>query len=387
LDINEARRIFEEPEPFVAEQWLRFLSDEQMGVEDSILARIKSTDDFELHIVFGGAGTGKTQILLLLASELQEAGLTVGYFTTSGVRRLVQRAGLDIPPETSTKGAVHLLDDPLEVGQLIKAIERAESSRARALVVAVDPFQWTERTSFLKLSQILGEFAEVGEIQRQSLEDLRHIRYGMPRNIYYLKTAFRQTREAGIRSLELTDSVFQRMNPYVRPDKQEAFNKITEPFIQRILTDLEHVTPGGSFRVEENVGTQEIWAAIAKVAERRDRWDWTEPVLFVYDGSQLSAQWDMHRVPINGVSDRLGFNPSSTIQDVLLELNARIEKFLHPAGVRGQEFQDVIICLGRQKWSQLSRAKAGLTNDAWKTFMPIHTFTTRAIDSVHIVID
>ena len=386
MDINQARKIFEEPEPFVAEQWLCFLSDEQMDVEDSIVSKVLVTEDFELHMILGGAGTGKTQILLLLASELQEAGIKVGYFTTSGVRRLVERAGLDIPPETSTKGAVHLLDDPLEVGQLVKAMERARNSGARALVVAVDPFQWTERTSFLKLKLILGEFPRVGEISRQSLQGLWS-KFEVPKNIYYLKTAFRQTREAGIRSLELTDSVFRRMNPYVRSDKQEAFSEITEPFVQKILNDLDHVTPGGYFRVEENVGAREMWLAIAKVAERRDRWTWTEPLLFVYDGGQLSAQWDLDRVPVLGVSDRPGFNPNSTIQDVLQQLNARIEKYLNPAGVRGQEFQDVIICLGRQKWSQLSRAKVGLNNDAWKTFMPIHTFTTRAIDSVQILVN
>jgi hypothetical protein len=128
-----------------------------MNVEDQILEAIKTDSTFQFHIVLGGAGTGKTQVLLLLADELKEAGLKVGYFTTLGVRTMIEKAGLDMPRESCAKGAVHLVDDPQEVGQVTEALRLAKDRQARALVVAIDPFQWTERTAFLKLATILGD--------------------------------------------------------------------------------------------------------------------------------------------------------------------------------------------------------------------------------------
>ena len=86
MDIKKAQEIFEEPEPFVAEQWLRFLSDEQINLEDEILGQLGDNSQFQFHIILGGAGTGKTQVLLLLAQELQDSGHRVGYFTTPGVK-------------------------------------------------------------------------------------------------------------------------------------------------------------------------------------------------------------------------------------------------------------------------------------------------------------
>ncbi len=386
MDIDAAKRIFDEPEPKVAQQWLRFLSDEQMDLVDEVLERLRENQGFEFHIILGGAGTGKTQVLLLLASELHDAGEQVGYFTTPGVRRMVTRAGLDMPRENLSSGSIHLLDDPVEVGQVVKALDRARSCGAKALVVAVDPFQWTERTAFLKLSLILGDLKGVGELQGQSLQGVWHKFYDVPRYSYFLKTAYRQTRRTGAGSLDLSASIFQRMNPYVREDKKRRFEEITQPFVERVLNGLQHSTEGGLFRIHEEGTSRILWEAVARVAARQDRWSWTEPILFVYDDKQGQSKWLTDSVVIPGISDQTNFDTQSTVQSVLAGLNTRLVKYLNPSDVRGQEFQDVIICIGKSRWDQFKRAKIGLDGESWKSIMPIHTFTTRAVDSVEIIV-
>jgi hypothetical protein len=386
LDIEAARRIFDEPEPVIAAQWLRYLSDEQMDLEDKVLERVKANSEFEFHIILGGAGTGKTQVLLLLASELGESGLDVGYFTTSGVRKFVKNAGLEMPEENLTRGAVHLVDDPLEAGQVVKALDRARSSGARALVVAVDPFQWTERTAFLKLSLMLGDIKGVGELRGQSLIGIWNKFSGFPIHTYYLTTAYRQSRLAGKGSLDLSHSIFKRMNPYVREDKQRRFSEITDPFIENVLNGLNHVTEGGSFKINEKGSSKVLWEAIARIAKRDDKWSWTEPLLFVQDSPHDDFKWSSDEILIPGISDQPTFRPDTTVREVLTILNAKTLTFLNPSEVRGQEFQDVIICLSSTRWSQFVKSKIGMDGESWKSIMPIHTFTTRAVDSVELIV-
>jgi hypothetical protein len=89
---------------------------------------------------------------------------------------------------------------------------------------------------------------------------------------------------------------------------------------------------------------------------------------------------------IPGISDQRGFDVESSIDSVLSNMNARIVDFSTPALVRGQEFQDVVICISEARWKRFKTAKIGMDGPSWKTIMPIHTFTTRAIDSVQIIV-
>jgi hypothetical protein len=388
LDIETAKRILEEPEPFVAEQWLRFLSDEQMELEDNILNQVREDSDFQFHFVMGGAGTGKTQVLLLLAEDLKDAGLKVGYFTTQGVREMVEKAGLDMPKENYFPGAVHLVDDPEEVGQVIEAYRRAKEHKARALVVAIDPFQWTERTAFLKLATILGDHNPSEDIlgRRNTLLKIQELLNGVKPQKHYLRTAYRQAKETGAGSVALSHSIFQRMNPYVADEKMTQFASITKPYVQNILNGLSHVSDGGSFQVFENGNAMELWKIVAKLAARDDRWDWTDSILFVSDGTLSDTSWEEFQIEIPGISDQSDFEKTSNVQSVLASINARLVSFANPSAVRGQEFQDVVICVSKNRWKQFKTAKVGMGGPEWESIMPIHTFTTRAIDSVQILV-
>ena len=388
MDINQAQEIFDEPEPFVAEQWLKFLSDEQINLEDEVLGQLSDNTQFQFHIILGGAGTGKTQVLLLLAQELQESGHRVGYFTTSGVRSMIEKAGLDIPSENLARGAVHLVDDPTEVGQVTEALKRAKAFQARALVVAIDPFQWTERTAFLKLATILGEHNPAEDLlgRRNTLVNLKNEVTGVPIHKHYLKTAYRQTKVAGTGSIGLSNSIFQRMNPYVRSEKMTQFASITRPFVDNLLGGLSHVSEGGSFEIIEDGTAEQVWKALSMFASRSDRWTWTESALFVFDGSQGESKWSDYQVEIPGVSDQPGFDVDTSLWQILPAMNVRGIRFSDPISVRGQEFQDVLICISRRRWSQFRTAKTGMDGPSWASIMPIHTFTTRAIDSVLIIV-
>ena len=388
MDIEKARRIFDEPEPFIAEQWLRFLSDEQMALEENILESIHRNDQFQFHIILGGAGTGKTQVLLLLADELKERGFKVGYFTSSGVRQLIEKAGLDMPAESFQSGAVHLVDDPIEVGRIVEAIRRARETKARAIVVAIDPFQWTERTAFLKLATILGDHDPKNDLlgRRNTLVKMVEELGDLSPIKHFLRTAYRQNEEAGTGSVNLSESIFQKMNPYVALEKKRQFNSITEPFVQNILNGLRHSSGGGKFQVFEDADETELWKQLPSLIGRSDRWDWTESILFVSDNNQGKSRFadsgpdDMRLLtskPVEG---------DATFRDAIGSLGSKFVHYSTPALVRGQEFQDVIICVSKLRWKQFKTQKEGMGGPEWQSIMPIYTFVTRAIDTVTILV-
>jgi hypothetical protein len=129
------------------ESWLQFLDHEQFRVRTSIYEDVKRPGAFRFHLILGGAGTGKTVILLNLALTLQESGRNVVTrfseqvlkYLNSGKQR-VPGSNLELQP-----GAVVILDDPTELADLRRMIQESKRIGVRALVVALDPFQWIER--------------------------------------------------------------------------------------------------------------------------------------------------------------------------------------------------------------------------------------------------
>jgi hypothetical protein len=163
------------------------------------------------------------------------------------------------------------------------------------------------------------------------------------------------------------------MNPYVRSEKMTQFASITRPFVDNLLGGLSHVSEGGSFEIIEDGTAEQVWT-------------WTESALFVFDGSQGESKWSDYQVEIPGVSDQPGFDVDTSLWQILPAMNVRGIRFSDPISVRGQEFQDVLICISRRRWSQFRTAKTGMDGPSWASIMPIHTFTTRAIDSVLIIV-
>lgn len=141
---EEMRWLFEDE---LSESWLQFLDEEQFKVRNEIFNRIKISGAFEFHLILGGAGTGKTVILLNIALSLKEEGRNVVTrfseqvlkYLNSGVQR-VPGSNLDLQP-----GSVVLLDDPRDLSELRKMLQECARVGARALVVTLDPFQWIER--------------------------------------------------------------------------------------------------------------------------------------------------------------------------------------------------------------------------------------------------
>jgi len=388
LDIEKAKQLIEQPDPVIAEQWLCFLSEEQVGLEEEIVKAIMASPKFRVHIIFGGPGTGKTQVLLLLAQELEENGFEVGYFTTSGVRTMIKKAGLDIPDENSKKGAIHLVDDPIEIGNLNDAIKRAIATQARAIVLAIDPFQWTERNAFLKLAGYFDErkflFALDSVNHGQNFQ--KATEYGTGIDRYYLRTSYRQKQTTGENAVKLSKDIFTQMNPYIHEHKQEAFRMLAKPYVDNILEGTTHNQAGGAFQTTISDDGLAIWEEVSRIASRQDRWTWSESALFVYDSDQLQMKWNEFEVSIPGITDSIDFDKSSSLEAILRILNFRLVKYSTSQLVRGQEFQDVVVSVSNRLWSVFHKRKIGMSGDSWKAILPIHTFTTRAIDSVHIIV-
>ena len=103
--------------------------------------------------VIAGAGTGKTVLLVNLALSLATQGRNVVSqfneqvlkYLNSGKQK-VPGSGMKMQP-----GAVVLLDDPENLSTLQQKLAEAKRNETRALVVALDPFQWTERRVYEKL--------------------------------------------------------------------------------------------------------------------------------------------------------------------------------------------------------------------------------------------
>jgi RecA-family ATPase len=111
FDNSEMRWLYEEE---LSDAWIQFLDKQQSEIKERIFDEVKSPGTFGFHLLLGGAGTGKTVVLLNLALSLASVGRNVVCqfneqvikYLNSGSQR-VPGAGLSMQP-----GAVVLLDDP-----------------------------------------------------------------------------------------------------------------------------------------------------------------------------------------------------------------------------------------------------------------------------------
>lgn len=135
----------------LGKDWLHFLGEEQHDARDQIITGINAalnrpTTPAYTAFLTGGAGTGKTALLLNLAMDYRENGWSVDFRCSKAVRAyLQQHAGVNMRELThsSNDGAdLVLLDDPDSAYTIRTTMELAERSGSRAVVAAYDPLQW-----------------------------------------------------------------------------------------------------------------------------------------------------------------------------------------------------------------------------------------------------
>ena len=139
-------------EELFGEEWLHFLSDEQQDVKNQIRASLNEAMTSTqrppfVAFVKGGAGTGKTALLLSLALEYADSGRTVDFRCSPAVgeylgeHRQINMSTLRSSASSEGARELVLLDDPKTVSTLISAIHQAQERGSLGIVVGFDPLQ------------------------------------------------------------------------------------------------------------------------------------------------------------------------------------------------------------------------------------------------------
>lgn len=389
VQLTEYIRIDDDFEPEIVPEEVIWLSDEQFELEDTLFQRLSKPGSFEFHLILGVAGTGKTQVLLSLAEDLRESGASVVLGISQSLKKSLADAGFQIKSDNPRRGSIHLVDDPATVGDIKKSYEQAKLLGARALVISIDPFQWTERKALVKFATYLRP--EMGNpsfiAAHQTLNKFRDVAYGAAPEVHWLKTVYRQTREAGEQALALSQLIFSMMNPYVWDSKKREFEGFTKQFTEGLLVDVTFERNGGGFDIfEAEDSTHMLWYLIGEHLNRDDRWSWTDSLLVVPMIQQLDSKWSDYQVPIRGLTDQPDFDPEIALIDIFGKLRIRFALYDFPTSVRGEQFQDVVVAVAPALWKKYLKPKSGMGSQDWAQIAPLHTYITRAKDRVQLVI-
>ena len=329
------------------ESWLQFLDEEQFRVRTSIFEDVKRPGAFRFHLILGGAGTGKTVILLNLALTLQESGRNVVTrfseqvlkYLNSGKQR-VPGSNLELQP-----GAVVILDDPTELADLRRMIQESKRIGVRALVVALDPFQWIERRVYEKFYELIDT---------------------LDPELHELSLCYRQSANVGSKALNFTDQILEKTSPFILDSKIEEHRKTLNPLKEICVERVVFADQGGRFRIySEN--HQSAWEQeIERIKNRIDLWTHWHPILVVEDadGFPIPREWKSRLRGLNAVT-----------------------KTIHASQqVRGCEYQEVFLFLGSKTWGLITNGVLGATSSDWQKAISFHTLMTRPKDSLVIFI-
>lgn len=330
------------------ESWLQFLDDEQYKVRTKIFDGVKNPGTFRFHLVLGGAGTGKTVILLNLALSLKESGRNVVTrfgapvlkYLNSGSQR-VPGSHLDLQP-----GAVVLFDDPGELADLRKMIQECKRVGVRALIVALDPFQWIERRVYEKFYELL-----------DSLEP----------EVHQLSLCYRQSANVGSKALDFTDQILEKTSPFILDSKIEAHRKTLNPLKEICVENVTFADAGGRFRIYRD-NLKLAWEQeIERVKSRIDLWTHWHPLLIVEDAEifPIPREWKALTKGLNAVSKSIDASQQ----------------------IRGCEYQEVFLFLSSRTWDLITNGVLGATSSDWQKAISFHTLMTRPKDSLVLFIE
>ena len=342
---EDSRWLFEAE---LSNEWINFLDDEQAKISETLFHKlVKPSGEMSVEFVMGGPGTGKTVVLLNLAKNLDQAGRAVSFEASTNVIKYLSSGGRKVPGANKGfgPGVVALIDDPASSKALADSLRRARSAGCRAIVIGFDPLQWHERkmeTNFRKICESIDY------------------------HFYPLWTCYRQTSGVGKKTLELTEKIYHASSRYLDSLKQQAEREELQPYIDLSL-GMSFVDESGRYVVYEGDVNKHYGSEINRFRSRIDRWEHTSPIAFVYD-------------------DDL---PKEFIKSLKLEANGLnrteipISKY---RDIRGVEFQELFLFVGRIFWNEINRGKMGVGAEDWEKLACLHTILSRPKDSLVVFI-
>jgi Txe/YoeB family toxin of Txe-Axe toxin-antitoxin module len=345
FDNSEMRWLYEEE---LGEAWLQYLDNEQYQISKKIFTDVSQPGNFEFHLLLGGAGTGKSIVLLNLILSLSENGRSVVSIFQNSVAKYLQSGkqkipGLQIPPHS---GSVVVQDDPLNFDELLSLMKNCRKEGVRALVVALDPLQWTER-------RVLEKFNELIEVTGPK--------------IHTLQTCYRQSFEIGSKAVEVTKNVLNLTNPFINESKIAAHNKQISFFKELCVDKVNFVDKGGRYRIYSENIHENFLLEFQRFLAREDRWTHWHPLLIVHEG------W--------------GLNLPKKWRDITTGNNVVYKDIDQLNQIRGCEYQEVYIYVKRRTWDSLMKESLGAGSAEWEKKMAFHTILTRAKDCLVIFLE
>jgi len=344
FDNSEMRWLYEEE---LSESWVQFLDIQQAELKDRIFNRLKVPGEFEFHLILGGAGTGKTIVLLNLALSLASAGRNVVCQFNEQVLKYLNSGAQKVPGSgfSMQPGSVVLLDDPHSYSDFKQKIAEARKVEARALVVALDPFQWTERRVYEKFNDLI-----------QISQPIEH----------KLHVCYRQSHAVGQQALDLTNTVLEKTSPFIIEAKIDDHKKHFNPLKKICVDDVSFVDSGGRYRVYDSNLTENFNMEFKRFLAREDRWTHWHPMLILFDpaGTTMPTDW---------VETIRGHN-------ILYKSTNQISK------IRGSEFQEIVLLISERTWLKLHEGVQGVGSMDWEKLIGLHTILTRSKDTTLIFI-
>lgn len=328
----------------LSDEWIHFLDDEQEKISETLFQKlVVPSDEMSVEFVMGGPGTGKTVVLLNLATNLEQAGRAVSFEASSNVIKYLSSGGRNVPGANKGfgPGVVALIDDPASSKVLANSLRKAKSAGCRAIVIGFDPLQWHER-------KMEANFKKICE--------------SVSYQFYPLNTCYRQSGGVGGKTLELTEKIYQSSSRYLDSLKQQAEREELQPYIDLSL-GMSFVDDSGRFVSYDTDIDKNYRIEISRFRARIDRWTHTSPIAFVYDD-------DLPKEFVKSLkNDASGLNrteiPLSKYRDI-----------------RGVEFQELFLFLTSDFWNDLNTGKMGVGSEEWEKLACLHTILSRPKDSL-----
>jgi len=340
-DGDDSRWLYEAE---LSDEWIHFLDVEQAKISETLFQKlVVPSNDMSVEFVMGGPGTGKTVVLLNLATNLEQAGRAVSFEASSNVIKYLSSGGRNVPGANKGfgPGVVALIDDPASSKVLADSLRKAKSAGCRAIVIGFDPLQWHER-------KMEANFKKICE--------------SVSYQIYPLNTCYRQSGGVGGKTLELTEKIYQSSSRYLDSLKQQAEREELQPYIDLSL-GMSFVDNSGRFVSYDTDIDQNYRIEISRFRARIDRWTHTSPIAFVYDD-------DLPKEFIKSLkNDAAGLNRTEI----------PLSKYRE---IRGVEFQELFLFVSSEFWNDLNIGKMGVGSEEWEKLACLHTILSRPKDSL-----
>lgn len=338
-DVNEGTSTSDDP----VTGWAEFLSDDQAALADLIFEETQYADLADETVVIylrGGAGTGKTAVLLNLALRLHDAGIPVDFRCSRAVAKYLAahtRVNVKRLQAATVPHAAVMLDDPRSPASVTAALIQARLNKAPAVIVGFDPLQWPLKSLDTHL-------------QAMPTPDIDEA----------LHDCFRQSAALARQAAEVVSRIHERSSFRVDPVRIEAERRVLAELSNHYLTGLRFTRPGGRFALRECTW-DDIDAEAARLKNRADLWQDLPALLILEDRAHdvaLTPEFKRRRRGIN--------TQTSALEDV--------------AAYRGLDFQAVWIFMRRTFHERIQLGATGLTGAEWTSLLNIHIPMTRARD-------